>query len=433
MTSVSPSWSPDRFAQHLRSLGTRRAYFVFREGQLRASHPELSDLARAIQANTRDFDEHEAVFLELGQRTGALLAAFLHKTVRGQGAGGVRRWQYASLDELIQDGLRLSRGMGRKSALAGLYWGGGKGIIASPVDAPAELRVDLYRDYGAFVASLRGYYVTAEDVGTQAEDMAEVFRTTRHVTCIPPEYGGSGNPSTSTARGVAAAIEAALGFSDGGTLAGRRVVVQGLGNVARALIGFLLERGAAEVLGYDIAPASVEAARARFAGQNVTLTRVSAGDPTPFEQACDVFAPCALGGILNPDTIPRLRAAVVCGAANNQLLDEERDARLLAARGIVYVPDFVANRMGIVQCANEQYGVIPDDPAILRHFDPSWPNSLQQITTQVLSRARAEGVTPARAANALADELSREPHPLWPGRGVQIRDALLKERWEQQG
>ena len=424
--------SPAAFAAELSGLGLRRASFILQGESLLASHPALSPLAAELVANRRDFDGHEAVFLELGQKTSSLLAAFLHRTVRGQGAGGVRRWPYATLGALLDDGLRLSRGMGRKNALAGLWWGGGKGIIAA-TERDSVDRAAVYEDYGRFVTSLRGYYVTAEDVGTQPSDMAAIFRTTRFVTCVPPELGGSGNPSFATARGVVSAMEAAVAACLGGDLAGRSVAVQGLGNVARAMIGELLERRVERIVASDIDARQLETARARFAadGARLSLRQVAADDTGIYREPVDVFAPSALGGVLNPETIPLITAKIVCGAANNQLLDDQRDDQLLADRGIVYVPDFVANRMGIVNCANEQYGVLPEDPSVLRHFDPAWDNSLWAITTRVLERARLERITTTRAANALADELGAVPHPLWPGRGQQIRNALVRERWHE--
>jgi glutamate dehydrogenase/leucine dehydrogenase len=424
--------SPYAFAELLAGLGIRRAYFVLKDGQLQASHAELAAFADSIRENRRDFDAHEAVFLAIGEHTGALHAAFIHKAVRGQAAGGVRHWQYATLSELIADGLRLARGMGRKNALAGLWWGGGKGIIAQNPSRSLtdnQYRAALYEEYGRFITSLRGYYVTAEDVGTQADDMAAVFRTTRHVTCIPPECGGSGNPSFATARGVVCAMQAALDFTGKASIAGKRIVVQGLGNVASAMIRNLIEQGVGSVVASDISPHKVEAARARYAGAPVEIRLLAPNDTTLFREPCDVFAPCALGGVLNPETVPLLNAPIVCGAANNQLLDDTRDDALLAQRGISYVPDFVANRMGIVNCANEQYGVLPKDPAVLRHFDAAWHDSVFAITQRVFERARAQGVTTTRAANDLADELALEPHPLWPGRGQQILAALLDEDW----
>jgi leucine dehydrogenase len=380
-----------------------RVYFAWspEEGALLASHPALSDVAAAIASDARDFDEHEGIFLERHRETGAVFSAFLHRTTRGQGAGGVRHWAYHDVQALITDGLRLSRGMGRKNALAGLWWGGGKGVIArapEPRYQEAGFRERLYGAYGRFISSLRGLYVTAEDVGTGPEDMASVFAATRFTTCIPERLGGSGNPSPWTARGVVCAMEAALDHLGKGGLAGKRIALQGVGNVGGTLVERLLEHDVGSVVATEVDAAACSRLRERFPADRVELRLVSPGDASIFDAPCDVFAPNALGGVLTPETIGRLRARVVCGAANNQLLDERRDARALADRGIVHVPDFVANRMGIVNCANEQYGSLPDDPAIVRHLGRDWIHSVYRTTRQVLERAESERTTPTAAA-----------------------------------
>jgi glutamate dehydrogenase/leucine dehydrogenase len=425
---------PDDFCALLRREGRRRASFIYSQNtrSLAPSIPALGDLAGAI-AGLHDFAEHEGVFLEIGQATGALLSATLHRTVRGQAAGGVRHWHYASLQALVQDGLRLSRGMGRKNALAGLWWGGGKGVIARAAGGrylDAAYRKALYEDYGRFVTSLRGAYVTAEDVGTTPPDMAAVFTTTRFVTCVPEGVGGSGNPSPATAKGVVCAMEASLDHLGEGTLSGKRIAVHGTGNVGAALIGELVERGAAQVVATEVNAEQCSAVGARFAGAPVSVRHVPPGDLSVFAEECDIVSPSALGGVLNPDTIPRLRCKIVCGAANNQLLDEERDALALRERGVTFIPDFVASRMGIVSCANEQYGSLPDDPAILRHFGRTWENAVYVVTRKVLGSADRGGVTTTAAAAALADELSLVPHPLFPHRGAALVEALVAEGWE---
>lgn len=425
--------SPSAFKVLLLQAGQRRAYFVASGGALMASHPSLEPIAQAIEAEA-DFDAHEALFFEIGRETQTLLSAVLHRTMRGQGAGGVRHWPYATLGDFVRDGLRLSRGMGRKNALSGLYWGGGKGVIVrEPGDRYKDpsYRRSLYEDYGRFITSLRGCYVTAEDVGTTPPDMAAVFHTTRFVTCIPSEVGGSGNPSPATAKGVVCAMEAALDHVGLGTLTGKRIAMQGTGNVGAAMIAELLERGVESVVATEVSADQCRVLQARFAGAEVAIRLVSPGDSSIVAEPCDVFAPNALGAILNPETIPRLSCRIVCGAANNQLADERRDDRALAARGIVYVPDFVANRMGIVSCANEQYGTLPDDPSILRHFGRDWDNAVYVITREILRRAAAQGITTTQAANAMADALSLEPHPVFPHRGLEIVRALVRERWHE--
>jgi glutamate dehydrogenase/leucine dehydrogenase len=437
MTEVLPlslQADVDGFAGALVAAGTRRAFFVLSEDgkELVASDPALAPLAAAIQADS-NFDDHEAAFFEVGPESGALLGAFLHKTARGQGAGGVRHRRYDTLLDFVQDGLRLSRGMGRKNALAGLFWGGGKGVIGrlgGAIAGDPAYRKTVYEEYGRFITSLRGAYVTAEDVGTDPGDMASIFRTTRFVTCIPPSVGGSGNPATWTARGVVCAMEAAVAHRGQGTLQGKTVAMQGTGNVGAAMIGDLLERGVARVVATDVSPERGAALAAQFAGGRVVVRTVAPSDTTIFEEPADIFAPNALGAILNPDTIPRLRARIVCGAANNQLKDEGRDDRALYDRGILYVPDFVANRMGIVNCANEQYGSLPEDPAILRHLGREYVDSVFLTVQRILERSQKEGVTTSVAANTLADAAARTPHPLFPGRTRAIVRALVRERWQ---
>lgn len=427
---------PDEFRRTLQSLGRRRVAFVFDRatGTLQASDSDFSAMAREIASNARDFDGHEAIFLELCTETGAIFAAFLHKTVRGQGAGGVRHWSYSSVDEIISDGLRLSHGMGRKNALAGLWWGGGKGIIARPPGARPDdpgYRRAVYEGYGRFISSLHGAYVTAEDVGTRADDMAHIFRATRFVTCIPESMGGSGNPSPHTARGVICAMEAALDFANLGPLEGKRIAMQGTGNVGGYMIEQLLDAGVARIVAADISEARCGRLRERFLDTRLEVRTVEQNDLGIFSEPCDVLAPNALGGVLGPTTIPLLKARVVCGAANNQLLDERRDDKALSARGITYVPDFVANRMGIVNCANEHAGTLRNDPAIERHFDRAWTDSVHSVTRRILERARDAGTTPTAAANDLADDLGRRPHPIFGDRARQIIDRLIEDGWHR--
>lgn len=434
---TSAEWlRPEELVEQWLRVGRRRAAFVFdrKTDRLRASEPELEPLAEFLQADERDFDAHDAVFLEIGRESSALLGAFLHRTVRGQGQGGLRNWRYDTVASFLRDGLRLSRGMGRKCALAGLWWGGGKGVLARPAGAYGEdpaLRPAVYRDYGRFVTSLRGAYVTAEDVGTTAQDMLEVFRTTRFVTCVPEFVGGTGNPSRSTARGVVCAMEAALEFTGRGSLAGKVIAMQGLGHVGSAMLELLLARDVRRVVATDVDQGRLEAVQRTLATERVELRQSLPGDRSILSEPSDVLALNALGGMLGPETIPLLAAPIVCGAANNQLLDDRRDDALLAERGIVFVPDFVANRMGIVQCANEQYGSLPGDPALERHFGRAWDGSVFHTTRRVLELGRERALTPTQAANLLADELAAEPHPIWGDRARAIVDALWESRWHE--
>ena len=420
---------PEAFAAQLVAHGGRGS-LIWDHASKRvvASAPWLEELGAWLVADDRDFHRHEGLFFAVGPETGALFGAFVHSTVRGQAAGGLRQWPYPTLESLIRDGLRLSLGMSRKNALAGLWWGGGKGIIArqpgNRFRDPGYRRA-LYREYGAFTTSLRGVYITAEDVGTTPDDLAAVFETTRFATCVPPAVGGSGNPSPATARGVVCAMEAALDHRGGGTLAGKTVAMQGAGNVATYMIDELLARGVGRVVATELSAERCVMLRDRFAGEAVEIRESSPDDLSIFAEPCDVFAPNALGGVLSPTTIPMIAAPIVCGAANNQLLDDRRDDRALAERGIVYVPDFVANRMGIVNCANEQYGNLPDRS---EHHPPL----LARLGQRRVRRHPADpgagreprGSPAPKPRTALADEACTVPHPIWGHRGRAIIAGL---------
>ncbi len=428
--------TPEQLAARLLAEGSGRAFFRWDSDQQRvvASAPWLEDAAAELESGNHGYRQHEAVFLAVGPRTGSLFGAFLHNTSRGQGQGGLRLWSYAKTQDFLWDGLRLSLGMGRKCALAGVWWGGGKGVIAKMPGAPyrdASYRRNLYREFGEFVTSLRGAYVTAEDVGTSPQDMAEVFQTTRFVTCVPPELGGSGNPSLATAAGVVCAMEAAIDWNGAGDLQGKRIAMQGCGNVGSAMIEELLARRVEHIRIAEISSEMRGALLDRFGGEPVDVQLVRPGDLDILGSDCDVLVPNALGGVLNPKTIPSLQTPIVCGAANNQLADDERDAAAIAARGILFVPDFLCNRMGIVQCGNEQYGHVHDDPAVERHLGRVWEGSIFCTTQRVLTRAREEGVTPVTAANRVADERVQESHPIWGHRARAIIDSLVSEGWDR--
>jgi glutamate dehydrogenase/leucine dehydrogenase len=424
----------DRFVGTLRTNGLWRAYVITdaRTGTVKASHPAIEDVARRVEEDTRDYHRHEGVFFEIGRESGHLLSAAIHWTHRGQAAGGVRFWTYDTMEQMVRDGLRLSRGMGHKCALAGLWWGGGKGVVARRADRDHRdpgVRRAMYEDFGRFISGLRGCYVTAEDVGTTQADMVHVFRMTRHTTSIPERLGGSGNPSVLTASGVVVAMEAALHHLQLGTLEGKTVAMQGLGNVSFFMIGDLMKRRVGRIIGVDIESEPLKAIREAYPGAPLELRTVNADDVSIFGERCDVLAPNAVGATLNPGTIPHIRARVVCGAANNQLEDAPRDAALLRDRGILYVPDFLANRMGIVNCANEQYGAFPGDPVIAAHLERDHPTGVFQRSLDVFARAEKSGRTTADEALSLADELSLEPHPIWADRSRQIIAHLVESGW----
>jgi glutamate dehydrogenase/leucine dehydrogenase len=224
-------------------------------------------------------------------------------------------------------------------------------------------------------------------------------------------------------------MEGALDHLGLGDLRGKTIAMQGVGNVGGYMLAELLDRGVGRVVAADVSEEVVRTLSHRYPSERVTIRVVASSDREILTEPCDILAPNALGGILEPASIARLQAKIVCGAANNQLLDQDRDAALLAQRGITYVPDFVANRMGIVNCANEQYGSIDADPAILRHFDRDWSNSVYRVTRTVLARAASSQLTSAGAANALADELAEQPHPIFPDRTAAIIRGLMEQGW----
>ncbi len=285
-----------------------------------------------------------------GRRSGCFTIVAVHSTARGPALGGCRLWHYADSRAAVRDALRLSRAMTFKSAVAGLPLGGGKGVIMAPDPGTAdgladrEWRTDALRDFGDTVESLGGDYVTAEDVGTASRDMETISLSTRHVTGLSRRLGGSGDPSPWTALGVQAAIGVCCERVFGAPgLEGRTIVVSGLGNVGGRVATACAEAGATLVVS-DIDPhkrALADSLDARWVDPGEALS-------TP----ADVFVPCALGGLLDHESVLRLAAPIVAGAANNQLAGDEI-AGLLVERGVLWAPDFVANAGGVINISVE--------------------------------------------------------------------------------
>lgn len=416
------SLSVEQFTRALASRGGRLA-LIHQEGRMVASLDGFDTLCTEVMAHP-DFSQHEAIFLEVSPSAQRLMGAFLHRTCRGPAAGGTRAWTYASMEEFLRDGLRLSLGMTHKNASAHLWWGGGKGLVHG-VDrlSPSE-RALLFREYGRFISELRGCYFTAKDVGTTSDDVAQIYRTTRFVTCIPPEYGGSGNPSTTTAEGVFQGIEAVCDVMTL-PLSQAKVAVQGLGEVGLRLTSFLLQAGTS-VIACDPNSERCEKATRLVGDLQVECRRDNAILSAPV----DVLAPCALGGMINATSIPTLQARAICGAANNQLEDPERDGLALKERGILYAPDFIVNRMGIVGCADEAFGWVDHDPDILRHLDKSWEGGVYQTTRKILAQAQKNGTTPSHEAVRHAEELSMEPHPM-RGHRAFVQASQVAQAWAE--
>jgi leucine dehydrogenase len=426
--------SPQELVRFLDDRGISRFHLVYdaASATMSASHPELQPLADFVVADRRDFMEHEGAFFQVTRAYATLQGAFVHRTRRGAAAGGVRYWVYDTVEDYLRDGLRLAVGMTMKNALAGLWWGGGKGVMARNPKVERddqEARASLYREYGELMTLLKGCYVTAEDVGTSVDDMAHVFSKTRFTTCIPPALGGSGNPSVPTARGVISGMEAALEFRGEGTLEGKTVAVQGMGHVGEPLVGYLFDKGVTKVIGSDIDAHLIGRLRQAFGNRRFEARLVEYNDLSILGAECDIVSPCATGAILNPRSIPIIKARIVCGAANNQLADGERDDKALRDRGITYVPDFLANRMGIVTCADEGAEYVTNDPMIERHLTREWEYSIFNMAVKVLETSRSTAEPPGKVALEMANALSLETNPIFGHRGQQIVNSLVAGRW----
>ncbi|VAX20444.1 Branched-chain amino acid dehydrogenase [deaminating] [hydrothermal vent metagenome] len=430
--------TPTEFVRFLNDEKISRFYFVYdkENRKVKTSHHALQEIAEFLENDKRDFEEHEGIFVQLSLKYDTLLGAFVHRTNRGQAAGGVRYWDYDNMEDYLRDGMRLAKGMTHKNALAGLWWGGGKGVMAhnpSVEKNDPAVREFLYKEYGKFMTSLKGCYVTAEDVGTSVEDMANIFSNTRFTTCIPYSVGGSGNPSIPTARGVIAGMEAAMDYLNGETLEGKTIAIQGLGHVAQPMIKFLFDKNIGKIVACDIFPEAVENAKKEFENKNLEVRLVNKNDNSILFEECDILAPCATGGILNSETIQSIKAKIICGAANNQLEDPIADDERLFERNIIYVPDFLTNRMGIVNCADEQAGFVNNDPIIEKHLSKDWEYSIHKTTLRVLERSKAAKIPPGKVAVELADKLSRELNPIYGHRSQLIINSLVESHWENLG
>jgi leucine dehydrogenase len=309
----------------------------------------------------------------------------VHSTALGHAVGGTRYWGYKTEDDAVTDALRLARGMTYKNALAGLPFGGGKSIIMR--DDQAKDREQLFRAHGRMVNSLAGKYFTAEDVGTSPADMEYVLQETTFVGGL---QGRSGDPSPHTARGIFRAMQATAKHKWGSDdLAGKTVAIQGCGHVGYFLAGELARVGAKLIV------TDVDAAKVKRVVDEHRSAAVAPEDI--YSTAADIFAPCALGGVLNDQTIPQLKAALVVGGANNQLL-EPRHGDLLERRGIVYAPDYAANAGGVINGGCREmlgWGV----PETLAKTDAIYDTLLK-----VFALAEQEKIPTYQAADRLAEE-----------------------------
>lgn len=348
-----------------------------------------------------DFDNHELVLFGRDEATGLAAIIAVHSTALGPACGGCRMWPYANDTEAMRDALRLSRGMSYKNAMAGLPLGGGKSVIIG--DSRKDKTDELFRAFGRVIDSLGGKYIAAEDVGITVADVMTMGQTTRHVAGLSKGHDASGDPSPFTAYGVYMGIKAAVKHKLAtDSLKGVRVAVQGLGNVGSHLCQRLADDGAILTV-TDIHADAVQRAVDKFGAMAVAPDRIHAAD-------VDVYAPCALGAVINPRSLPELKAKIVAGGANNQLETDPMGEALRAA-GILYAPDYVINGGGIINVSAEVTQDYDRD-SVLRQVE-----RIPVTLTEIFRRADREN----RPTSAVADEMAREI--LAAGKGGQKQAA----------
>jgi|SRR5690554_860032 len=319
--------------------------------------------------------------------TGLKAIIAIHDTTLGPALGGTRMWNYDNEEDAIMDVLRLARGMTYKAAAAGLNLGGGKAVIIG--DAKKDKSEEMWRAFGRFVQSLNGRYITAEDVGTTVQDMDFVNLETDHVTGVSAASGSSGDPSPKTAfgtyKGMQAAAHEVWGTDD---LKGKVVTVQGVGSVGYYLCKHLHEDGAKLVVA-DIDQASLDRVVKEFGAKVVEPDAI-------YDAECDIFAPCALGAVINDDTVNRLKCKVVAGSANN-VLAEDRHGDMLQEKGIIYAPDYVINAGGLMNVADELKGY---------NEERAWQtvSTIYDAIARVIEISKRDNIPTYKAADRMAEE-----------------------------
>ncbi len=333
-----------------------------------------------------NYDYEQLIFCQ-DESSGLKAIIAIHDTTLGPALGGTRMWNYESEAAAIEDALRLARGMTYKNAAAGLNLGGGKAVIIG--DPRKDKSEELFRAFGRYVQSLNGRYITAEDVGTTVEDMDTIYEETNYVTGISQTFGSSGDPSPVTAYGIYLGMKAAAKEAFGSdSLQGKVVAVQGLGNVAYRLCKHLYEEGAKLVV-TDIRKDAVERVVHEF--------NATAVDPADiYSVPCDIYAPCALGGTVNDETIPVLKAKVIAGSANNQL-KEAKHGQIIHDLGIVYAPDYVINSGGVINVADELNGY--NQERALKKVE-----TIYHSIERVLEISKRDGIPASMAADRMAEE-----------------------------
>lgn len=352
---------------------------------------ELEKVSRSVEGIFGTLTQlgHEQVVFCHDEATGLKAIIAIHNTILGPALGGTRMWNYASEQEAITDVLRLSRGMTFKAAISGINLGGGKAVIIG--DASTMKTEAFLRRFGKFVNSLNGKYITAEDVNMKTSDMEYMHMETKYVTGLPESMGGSGDPSPVTAYGVYLGMKATAKKVYGqDSLTGKRIGVQGIGQVGKHLVEFLVKEKA-EVFITDI-----NTARVNDVVKELGVKAV--GQDEIFDLDMDIFAPCALGASINDNTIPRLKCSIIAGAANNQLKDEVKHGYMLVDRSIAYAPDFLINAGGLINVYNEYLGNY-NRKRVMEQAEKIYTTCFNTLTF-----AENEKVSPQEAAIQLAEK-----------------------------
>ncbi|WP_071461152.1 Leu/Phe/Val dehydrogenase [Bacillus massilinigeriensis] len=337
-------------------------------------------------------NEHEQVVFCNDESTGLKAIIAIHSTSLGPALGGCRMYPYTSVDDALEDVLRLSKGMTYKCAAADVDFGGGKAVIIG--DPERDKSPELFRAFGQFVESINGRFYTGTDMGTSPEDFIHALKETNCIVGVDEAYGGSGDSSVPTAQGVIYGLQATgkavWGSED---LSGKSYAIQGLGKVGFKVAEVLLEHGA-DLYVTDINEAAIDSItkKARKMGAGIKVVKRD----EIYSQPADVFVPCALGGILNDDTIDELKVKAVAGSANNQL-KEERHGKSLQDLGILYAPDYIVNAGGLIQVADELYS--PNKERVLRKTKAIYTSLLN-----VYKQAEKEGITTVKAANLFCED-----------------------------
>ncbi|MDX9925363.1 MAG: Glu/Leu/Phe/Val dehydrogenase [Ignavibacteriaceae bacterium] len=331
---------------------------------------------------------HEQLVFCSNKESGLRAIIAIHDTTLGPALGGTRMWNYTSADAAIKDVLRLSRGMTYKASVAGLNLGGGKAVIIG--DSATKKNELLFRTFGKFVDGLGGRYITAEDVGTDVRDMEYVRMETKYVTGISKALGGSGDPSPVTAYGVYVGMKACAHEKWGSdSLRGRKIAVQGAGQVARYLCEHLYSEGA-EIFITDIVQDKVKRVLETIKAHVVKPEEI-------YEINADIFSPCALGAVINDDTIQKFKYEIIAGGANNQLEDEDKHGQMLVDRGILYAPDYVINAGGLINVANELEGYRQDRAM-------KQAEGIYEIVQRVFKTAKERSIPTHVASNKIAED-----------------------------